>query len=224
MRWEWVRCVWPMRVRCMTSSSLLETPMVSLGMSTSGETEWSLLQVSWFHDSCHCDITYLFVKGLKSEWGTLQSVIVEDMASLAAVSAAVLSRMPIWLGIHMKVIEMLDETRWCILIRIFTMLGFDQLRFSTAWIQDIESTRIRKFSLWLVSMILVVMSTARNLAVNIESLSGRRQRDTLPSVTAAAATFSFSLEPSVGRVVFDNFVVSTPKDIWGVFTPFAKIF
>jgi hypothetical protein len=82
--------------------------------------------------------------------------------------------MPIWLGIHMKVIEMPDETRWCNLIRVSKTFGFYQLQCSMAWIQDIESTRIRKFVLWEVSMILIAMSIARSLAMKMEALSGRR--------------------------------------------------
>jgi hypothetical protein len=46
-------------------------------------------------------------------------------------------------------------------------------------------------------MILVAMSVARSSSVKIEALSVRWQRDTLPLHTAAAATFSSSLEPSV---------------------------
>jgi hypothetical protein len=65
---------------------------------------------------------------------------------MAAASAAALPRMPIRLRIHMKVTEMPDETRWCNLIRISKILGFDQLRFSMVSIHDTESTRIRTYS------------------------------------------------------------------------------
>jgi hypothetical protein len=72
----------------------------------------------------------------------------------------------------------------------------------------------------MVSMILIAKSIARSSAVKIEALSGSQQRDTLPSLTAAAATFSSSLEPSVNILTCVGWspiiLLHTLIHFWGV--------
>ena len=62
---------------------------------------------------------------------------------------------------------------------------------------DRESTRITKALDDDVLIKFIAKSIARNSAVNIDALFDRRLRNTLPSQTATADTFSPSFDPSV---------------------------